>query len=96
MRLTLKVVPGSSRDEVVGRLGDALKVRVSAPPEKGRANRAVVSLLAAFFDLEPAAVRVVAGGSSARKLVELEGADPAAVAERLASLSSRTPSTEGD
>ncbi|MHA7815033.1 MAG: DUF167 domain-containing protein [Pseudohaliea sp.] len=86
MRLTLKVVPGSSRDQVVGRLGDAIKVRVSAPPEKGRANRAVASLLAAFFDLEPAAVRIVAGGAASRKIVELEGADPAAVSARIDSL----------
>jgi len=88
MRLTLKVVPGSSRDQVVGRLGDAIKVRVSAPPEKGKANRAVASLLATFFDLDPAAVQIVAGGASSRKIVELEGADPARVAARLDSLKS--------
>ena len=45
-RLSLKVVPGSSRDEVVGWLANALKVKVKAPPEKGRANEAVVALLA--------------------------------------------------
>lgn len=38
-RLSLKLVPGSSRDEVVGWLGDSLKVKVKAPPEKGRANK---------------------------------------------------------
>ncbi|HBO13995.1 MAG TPA: DUF167 domain-containing protein [Halieaceae bacterium] len=86
MKLTLKVVPGSSRDQVVGRLGDAIKVRVSAPPEKGKANRAVAALLAAFFELDPAAVQIVAGAASSRKIVELEGADPALVAARLASL----------
>lgn len=45
-RLTVKVVPGSSRDQIVGWLGDALKVKVTAPPEKGRANAAVVAILA--------------------------------------------------
>jgi hypothetical protein len=40
-RLRIKVVPGSSRDEVVGWLGDALKIKVTAPPQKGRANEAV-------------------------------------------------------
>jgi uncharacterized protein YggU (UPF0235/DUF167 family) len=45
-RLILKVVPGSSREEIVGWLGDSLKVKVKAPPETGRANEAVIALLA--------------------------------------------------
>ena len=48
-RLSLKVVPGSSRDEVVGSLADALKVKVKAPPEKERANEAVVAGLTAHL-----------------------------------------------
>ena len=48
-RLSLKFVPGSSRDEIVGWLGDSLKVKVKAPPEKGRANETVIALLAERF-----------------------------------------------
>jgi uncharacterized protein YggU (UPF0235/DUF167 family) len=55
-RLTVKVVPGSSRDQIVGGLGDALKIKVTAPPEKGRGNEAVVSLLTEGLELAADAV----------------------------------------
>ena len=45
-RLRLRVSPGAGRDEVVGRYGDGWKVRVGAPPERGRANDAVLRLIA--------------------------------------------------
>jgi hypothetical protein len=60
-RISLKVVPGSSRDEVVGWLGDSLKVKVEAPPEKGRANEAVVALLADRLGVDASSIAVVSG-----------------------------------
>jgi len=45
-RLKVKVVPGSSRDQIAGWLGDALKIKVTAPPERGKANEAVIEILA--------------------------------------------------
>lgn len=82
-RLRLKVVPGASRAGIVGWLGSALKVRVTAPPEKGKANAAVSALLAAELGLPPAAVRIVSGGGSPNKVVEIEGASEADVLRRL-------------
>ncbi len=70
--LKVKVVPGASRDAVVGPLGDALKVRVAAPPEGGKANQAVIRLLAAHFGVSPKQVRIVAGRTSALKTVEID------------------------
>ncbi|MFM7075771.1 MAG: DUF167 domain-containing protein, partial [Planctomycetaceae bacterium] len=51
-RLEVKVVPGSSRDQIVGWLGDALKIKVTAPPEKGKANERVVELLAGALGID--------------------------------------------
>jgi uncharacterized protein (TIGR00251 family) len=71
--LNVKVVPGSSRDRVAGRYGDGIKVQVSAPPEGGRANRAVEELLAAALGLKAQRVRVVKGHTQPRKVVEIDG-----------------------
>jgi uncharacterized protein (TIGR00251 family) len=68
--IRLKVVPGASRSEVVGPLGDRLKVRVAAPAEAGKANRAVVELLEAWLGVR--GVTIVAGASSAEKTVRVE------------------------
>ncbi len=65
-------MPGASRDEIVGQLGDALKVRVAAPPQDGKANQAVIRLLAGHFGVDRKRVRIVAGMTSARKTVEVE------------------------
>jgi uncharacterized protein (TIGR00251 family) len=72
VRLRVRVVPGARRSEVVGRLGDAWKLRVQAPPERGRANAEVVSLLATTLRVPRAAVRIARGHSTADKLVEVQ------------------------
>lgn len=71
--LKVWVQPGASRDRVVGRRGGALKVAVSAPPEKGKANKAVEELLAREFGVRKSAVRVVSGKASRDKAVEFDG-----------------------
>jgi uncharacterized protein (TIGR00251 family) len=75
------VVPGASRSGVVGLHGDALKVRVAAPPERNRANAALEDLLAAAAAADRAAV--VAGGTGRRKRVLLEGVSAADAEARL-------------
>jgi len=78
-RLSLKVVPGSSRDEIVGWLSDSLKVKVKASPEKGRANEAVVVLLAERLGIDASSIAVVSGHSSPAKVVEVDGMDDEAI-----------------
>ena len=73
VRLKVKAVPGASREGVAGWLGDALKVRVTAPAEGGEANGAIRELLAGVLGVAPRDVRIVAGGASPRKVVEVAG-----------------------
>jgi uncharacterized protein (TIGR00251 family) len=71
MELDVKVVPGASRTEIVGPLGNRLKVRVAAPAEGGKANRALVELLRKWLGTR--AVEIVAGVSSPEKTVRVLG-----------------------
>lgn len=73
----VKAVPGAKRDEVAGALGDRLKVRVSAPPEGGKANRAICALLAGALGVRERDVEIVAGASSAEKGVRVAGVSAA-------------------
>jgi uncharacterized protein len=83
-RLRLNVSPGAARSEVAGRQGDAWKVRVTAAPERGRANDAVVRLLAERLGVPRGSVAVVSGHTAREKIVELRGLDAAEAERRLA------------
>ena len=72
-RLRIRVLPGARRTELVGRQGEAWKVRVAAPPERGRANDAVLKLLAERLRIAPAELTLVSGVSARDKVVELRG-----------------------
>jgi uncharacterized protein len=84
-RLRLRVVPGAGRAGVVGRYGAAWKVRVTAAPERGRANDAVLELLSATLSLPRGSVSVVSGRGRRDKIVELTGITEAELESRLAS-----------
>jgi hypothetical protein len=84
--LAVKVVPGASRDKVIGVLGDCLKVATSAPAEKGKANAAVARILAEALGLDRRAVSLHAGPASPRKAFLLAGVTPEEVRQRLAGL----------
>lgn len=77
--LSVKAVPGAKRDQVAGLLGERLKVRVSQPPEGGKANRAICELLAEELGVKGSAVSVVRGASSAEKVVRIEGVTAAMI-----------------
>jgi uncharacterized protein (TIGR00251 family) len=71
--LRVKVVPNSSRTQVAGVLGDALKVKVAQPAEGGRANRAVIELLASVLGVPAGQIALVSGQTSPRKVFRISG-----------------------
>jgi uncharacterized protein len=88
-RVRLRVSPGAVRAGIVGRHGDAWKVRVAAPPEGGRANEAVVRLLADTLSVPREAVTLIAGHGARDKIVELAGLGPSQIERRLSSAAGR-------
>ncbi len=86
IRIALKVVPGSTREGIAGWLGDALKVRVRAPAEAGRANAAVVRVVAEALGLPADSVRIASGASSPKKILAIDGLDLAALRARVDAL----------
>jgi uncharacterized protein (TIGR00251 family) len=83
-RVRLRVAPGAAKAGVVGRHGDGWKVRVAAAPERGKANEAVLSLLATTLEVPRSSVTLVSGGASRDKIVELAGIAPDEIERRLA------------
>ena len=84
--LSVKVVPGASRDRVAGRYGDGVKVQTSAPPERGRANAAVAAILAQFLGVEPDQVELISPPANPRKRFRISGLSEAQLADKVATL----------
>ena len=72
----IRVQPKSSKDQVVGYREGVLQLRVTAPPDKGRANAAVLSMLAQALGVAKSRVRIVRGQTSRNKVVTVESLSP--------------------
>lgn len=83
--LQVQVQPRSSRNQLVGLQGDALKVKLTSPPVEGAANKACCVYLAKLFGLAKGSVEIIAGDKSRQKRVLLHGLDPATVSAVLES-----------
>ena len=77
--LTLRIQPKASRDEVCGAHGDAIKIRITAPPVEGKANAHLIKLLAKLFKVPKGQVTLVSGETGRDKLVRIHA--PKAVPE---------------
>ena len=79
----VKVQPRARRNAVMGELGDALKIALTAPPSDGKANQACVEFLADLLELPRSAIRIASGQSSRNKVIRVTGITAAQVRERL-------------
>jgi uncharacterized protein (TIGR00251 family) len=85
--LAVKIIPGASRAEICGWLGETLKVKLTAPPVDGRANDALVEFLAEKLGLPRRSVALARGETARQKLVRIDGLTLAKAKARLSSIS---------
>lgn len=84
MRVTVRVIPRSSRNTLAWEQG-SIKARLTAPPVEGAANEALIALLATQLALPKRAITIVQGASGRQKVVEIEGLTPEELAKKLSS-----------
>jgi uncharacterized protein (TIGR00251 family) len=81
--LSIKVIPGARKNRVVGKYGDAIKIQVSAPPEQGKANQAVIALLSEVLGVSPQRIQILRGHTQPRKVIQINDIDQGAVEAKL-------------
>ncbi|HEB83299.1 MAG TPA: DUF167 domain-containing protein [Gammaproteobacteria bacterium] len=86
MKLQIKVIPSSSRDAFAGWLGETLKIKVKAPPEKGRANKAVIKFLEKALQLPKGSISIASGLTASRKTLEIDTHNSVELNEKLRDL----------
>lgn len=73
MTIEVQVQPKSSRDEIAGFAEGKLKIRVAAPPVRGKANERLKELISSTFDVQKSKVKIIRGENSGFKLLRIEG-----------------------
>jgi hypothetical protein len=81
--IEIHLQPGARKSEVAGFKGDVLYIKVTAAPEKGQANQALIDLLAELLDMAKSNISLIRGSTSRNKVVAVEGLDMAEIKARL-------------
>lgn len=76
IEVRVRIVPGSSRTQIVGTLDDMLKIKVAAPPEKGKANQSLISFLAKRLGVKKNDINILSGSTNPVKMLSITGKNP--------------------
>jgi len=69
--IKVKIVPGSSKNKIVGTYDDRLKIAITAPPVEGKANKKCISYLAKYFNVAKSRIEIISGQTSKNKLIKI-------------------------
>ena len=81
--LRLRIIPRASRNEIREPMGDALKIKLRAPPVEGKANRELIDFLSEVLDVPARAITILSGATGRMKRVAIAGLDAAAIRKRI-------------
>lgn len=73
MKIKVHIQPGAKKDEIVGQYGDAIKIKLKAPPMQGKANEALIDLLAEKYGVKRSEIKIIHGLTSRDKIVSIGG-----------------------
>jgi uncharacterized protein len=83
VNLSVKVQPGAGRNAVVGRINGIWKIKIAAPPDKGKANKELVDFLSGLLNIRKDQINILKGQTSHNKIITVAGLDEAEIARRL-------------
>lgn len=83
-RLQVRVTPGASRNEITGIINGVLRVKVAAPPDRGKANRELIDYLSGVLDIKKSSLQILRGHTSRNKVIAIDGLSLAEIMTRFA------------
>ena len=71
IKVKVKIVPGSSKNKIIGAYNNALKISIAAPPAEGKANKKCITYLAKYFDVAKSKIEIISGQTGKNKLIKI-------------------------
>jgi len=71
IKVKVKIVPGSSKNKIIGAYNNALKISIAAPPVEGKANKKCIAYLAKYFDVAKSKIEIISGQTGKNKLIKI-------------------------
>ena len=71
VKIKVKIVPGSSKNKIIGAYNNALKISIAAPPVEGKANKKCIAYLAKYFDVAKSKIEIISGQTGKNKLFKI-------------------------
>lgn len=85
--IKVKIVPGSSKNKIIGVYNDALKISIAAPPVEGKANKKCIAYLAKYFDVAKSKIEIISGQTSKNKLIKIYDISPKEFLDKIEKIS---------